>query len=129
VATLAAVKIGKNRRGKVSIRMNGKQGCRSPVTVEGGDGFGCDLVAADVTRADEGVFLCSDLRCARFGEEEEIVGTAGDAPDDATEVAKPIEPAEAEGWGTREASGHALGQGTTGDDEVIAGVLGQPVSG
>jgi hypothetical protein len=113
--------------------MHGKQGCRSPSTVEGGDGFGCDLVAADVTRADdrldEGVFLCSDLRCARFGEKEGIIGAAGDAPDDATEVAKPIEPAEAEGWGTGDASGHALGQGTTGDDEVIAGVLGQPLSG
>ena len=60
---------------------------------------------------------------------EGIIGAAGDAPDDATEVAKPIEPAEVEGWGTGDASGHALGQGTTGDDEVIAGVLGQPLSG
>ena len=70
--------------------------------------------------------FCVPICAARaLVSKEGIIG----APDDATEVAKPIEPAEAEGWGTGDASGHALGQGTTGDDEVIAGVLGQPLSG
>jgi len=128
VAALGARRCANSQGRAGEVRMNGKQGCRPPATVEGGDGFGCDLVATDVTRVDnrldEIVLWYPDLRCARFDEEEKIVDAAGDAPDDVTEVAKPIALAKTGGWGTGDASGQALGQGTTGDDEIIAGALG-----